>query len=476
MFQYFQWHSPSDGSLWGKLERDAELLAERGVTSVWIPPSYKSGASTEDVGYSVYDMFDLGEFDQKGSVRTKYGTKDQLLAAIKSLQYHKINVYADVVFNHRIGGDETEEVTVVEVDPNDRTRTVSEPYRVKTWSKFAFPGRGGKHSGFVWHAEHFTAFDAVENFRKPGTIYRLVDKAFADDVDGEKGNFDYLLGCDVDVRHPKVIEDLQLWGRWFIDTTGVDGFRLDAVKHIPSSFFRDWLHHLRTHFGNREIVAFAEYWSPKLADLKAYLHATEGVTKLFDVPLHFRFLEASKTGKDFDLSKVFEGTLTASDPLLSVSFVDNHDSEPGCSLESFVDAWFKPLAYGLILLRQEGYPCVFHADYFGGEAQGCTLPSHRMLLDVMLDARRKYCYGDQHDHFDHKNCIAWVRTGNEEHPGSMVVVMSNGDDGWKRLQAFAKNAVFRDLTGHIKDEVRTDDNGEGDFRCNGRSLSIWGQA
>ena len=27
--------------------------------------------------------------------------------------------------------------------------------------------------------------------------------------------------------------------------TGVDGFRVDAVKHIRFSFFRDWLRHLR---------------------------------------------------------------------------------------------------------------------------------------------------------------------------------------------------------------------------------------
>jgi alpha-amylase len=40
-------------------------LSEIGVSAVWIPPAYK-GTSVYDVGYGTYDLWDLGEFDQKG--------------------------------------------------------------------------------------------------------------------------------------------------------------------------------------------------------------------------------------------------------------------------------------------------------------------------------------------------------------------------------------------------------------------------
>ena len=43
--------------------------------------------------------------------------------------------------------------------------------------------------------------------------------------------------------------------------------------------------------------------------------------------------------------------------------MDNHDTQPCQSLESWVEPWFKPLAYALILLRRDGYPCVFQGDY-----------------------------------------------------------------------------------------------------------------
>jgi alpha-amylase len=45
-------------------------LAKAGITSLWLPPAYKGTGGGMDVGYGIYDLFDLGEFDQKGSVRT----------------------------------------------------------------------------------------------------------------------------------------------------------------------------------------------------------------------------------------------------------------------------------------------------------------------------------------------------------------------------------------------------------------------
>ena len=71
MMQYFHWYSPADGSLWNQLEKSAKDLAKIGVTSLWLPPAYKATDGDSDAGYAVYDLFDLGEFDQKGSVRTK---------------------------------------------------------------------------------------------------------------------------------------------------------------------------------------------------------------------------------------------------------------------------------------------------------------------------------------------------------------------------------------------------------------------
>lgn len=475
LFQYFHWHNKADGSLWRELGERAKELHDQGITAVWIPPAYKGQGGTNDVGYAVYDLFDLGEFDQKGSVRTKYGTRDELVSAIQTSQKAGLQVYADVVLNHRSGADETEEIEVVEVHRHDRTVPATAPYRMKAWTKFIFPGRAEKYSSFKWDSTCFTAVDANADAPSEEKIYLLNGKTFSGEVSSEFGNFDYLMGCDVDVYNTAVREELFYWGRWFVDVTGVDGFRLDAVKHIPASFYRDFFNHIRTHFGGRELLGIGEYWSADVTELHGYMEQVEGVMKLFDAPLHFKFMEASKAGNGFDMRTIFDGSFLQSDPLSAVTFVDNHDTQPGQSLESWVDDWFKPLAYALILLREEGYPCIFYGDYYGCDTEQCKLLSHRHLIDIMLDARRKYVYGDQHDSFDHPNCIAWVRTGNEEHPGSLVVVMTNGDAGTKTVKAYAKNATFKDLTGHIPDEIKTNEDGVAEFRCPAGSLSIWAQ-
>ena len=53
----------------------------------------------------VYKRQDLGEFDQKGTVRTKYGTRAEYLAAIRMLHLADLQVLPDIVLNHRMGAD-----------------------------------------------------------------------------------------------------------------------------------------------------------------------------------------------------------------------------------------------------------------------------------------------------------------------------------------------------------------------------------
>ncbi|MGB7247711.1 MAG: alpha-amylase, partial [Phormidesmis sp.] len=85
MMQYFHWYVDNDGTLWNQAKQKSKELADAGFTALWLPPAYKGMSGTYDVGYAVYDMYDLGEFDQKGTVRTKYGTRQEYLDAIQAL-------------------------------------------------------------------------------------------------------------------------------------------------------------------------------------------------------------------------------------------------------------------------------------------------------------------------------------------------------------------------------------------------------
>ena len=64
-------------------------------------------------------------------------------------------------------------------------------------------------------------------------------------VDNEFANFDYLMGADLDFSNREVVEECKKWGLWYQKLTRVDGFRLDAVKHIDSKFYKEWLTYIR---------------------------------------------------------------------------------------------------------------------------------------------------------------------------------------------------------------------------------------
>ena len=84
----------------------------------------------------------------------------------------------------------------------------------------------------------------------------------------------------------------------------------------------------------------------------------------------------------------------------------------GQALESTVEEWFKPAAYALILLRQDGLPCVFYGDYYGISGQYAQ-QDFKEVLDRLLAIRKDLAYGEQNDYFDDPNCIGWVRSGAE---------------------------------------------------------------
>lgn len=185
--QYFEWHANGDGAHWKRLKEDAPKLKEKGIDTVWLPPACKAD-HVMNTGYSIYDLYDLGEFDQKGQVRTKYGTKEELLDAIKACHENGIKVYADIVLNHKAGADETETIKVVEVDTNDRTHVISEPFEIDAYTKFDFPGRNNKYSDFKWNHTHFNGTDYDHKTGRKG-IFKIIgeNKDWNAFVDNEKG-------------------------------------------------------------------------------------------------------------------------------------------------------------------------------------------------------------------------------------------------------------------------------------------------
>ncbi|MBU3113723.1 alpha-amylase [Clostridium lacusfryxellense] len=468
IMQFFEWNLPPDGGHWNFLKDQSKALSEAGINTLWLPPAYKGAGGSKDVGYAVYDLYDLGEFDQKGSVRTKYGTKDEYINAITEAQKNDIQILADIVLNHKGGADNTEWVKVAKVDPKDRNNKISNEYDIKAWTKFNFSGRNNKYSDFKWGFENFDGVDWDEN-KKESAIFEFtgIGKSWDEGVDDENGNYDYLMLTNIDVSSPVVYDELLRWSLWYINIANLDGFRFDAVKHISFEFITKLINDIRD-ITNKELFTVGEYWHTDLNVLKKYVEDTNHTLNVFDVPLHYNFVRAKNEKESYDLRGLMSNTLISCYPENSVTFVDNHDTQPGQSLESWVDNSFKLQAYTFILTRQEGIPCVFFGDYYG-------LPNNDIAplkdqLGELLKARRDFAYGTQHDYFDEAHIVGWTREN------GLAALISNANDGGLKKMFVGENLsgkTFVDITGNVSGEIQIGQDGNGDFKVNGNSYSVW---
>lgn len=120
MIQAFYWDVPVDavaknGTWWDNLKSKSTELKNAGITGIWIPSPCKGNWGITDNGYGIYDHYDLGSYNQKGSLETRFGSRAELNSMIITMHdvtggKPKINVYADIVLNHIYSSDENDEI------------------------------------------------------------------------------------------------------------------------------------------------------------------------------------------------------------------------------------------------------------------------------------------------------------------------------------------------------------------------------
>ena len=190
MMQAFYWDCPAiEGKpfqWWKHVEAEVPRLAAAGFTALWLPPANKAAGNTS-MGYDPYDFFDLGEFDQKGSVATWFGTREELQSLIAAAHGANLQVYADYVIDHCSGAD------AQEVSPVDG---------VSRWTKFAPKSGKFPRDTQSFHPSRYETWDAMTFGGMPDLCH----------------------------RNPSVYTAILENAEWLINEIGFDGFRFDFVK------------------------------------------------------------------------------------------------------------------------------------------------------------------------------------------------------------------------------------------------------
>ncbi|KAF2117983.1 glycoside hydrolase superfamily [Lophiotrema nucula] len=508
IFQGFEWNIPADQKHWRRLENSLNSLKAVGVDEVWLPPGCKATHQNSN-GYDIYDLYDLGEFDQKWHKVTKWGSKEDLLALSSKAEQLGVGLIWDTVLSHRAGGDQRERVKAVEVDAEDRNKVLSKPREIEAFLGFDFKMRGGQYSDLKLHAEHFngTDHDATLQQQKPGVIY--LTKRWCPNVDkSEKGNYDFLIFSNLDYTSPALAADTINWGSNFMPSTlgpALSGFRLDAARHFDWKFTRDFLSAIKKTHPNKQWTFLAEYWhGGHYSNIQSYLRNFPPELKVlaYDAPLLYKFRDASshlqpsapsksltrpaRPLPPFDMRVLMKDTLVSALPNQAVTMVASHDTQPGQTCEAYISPDFKEAAYAITLLRQGGIPCVFFGDLYGlspWEGRGAEPPIWK-LPDLML-ARKLFAYGRQNEYWDAPGCVGWTREGldgervpeGKEWMGEgCAVVVSNVHEGGRKKMFVGKKHAGATWTGLWDWEtykLQIDDEGLGDFAVGGAGANVY---
>ncbi|MFP4662051.1 MAG: alpha-amylase family glycosyl hydrolase [Halanaerobiales bacterium] len=439
--EYAEEH-PEEAYLWQLLADRAYYLSDLGFTGLWLPPANKADGGEDDEGYAAYDLWDLGEFHQKGSIRTKYGTKPGLEWAVKILRQNGIDIYYDAVFNHRMGGDRLEDV-------------VLNGEEVETASSFKLLGRDDHYSNADIWKWNWLCFDGINSML-------FSNKTWDSTVDK-----DYLMGYDVDYQNELVVEEMKEWGEWIVNDIGFDGFRIDAVKHIDNDFINEWVYHLQSK-SEKDLIFLSEAWYEDVMGLILYLNEmNNGNIRVFDFALRRAFSYMSEG--QLNMNSLARAGLVNREGYGDrvVTFVDNHDT--GRDEVEYTPAISrrKLQAYTYILCRADGIPMVFWKDFYNS---GIKEEMERLIL-----ARKYFAYGPGYEMSDDSgndtndsDIYSYVREGLKDIPGTGLVMMIAGGDSRelvsKKINSYQENQAYYDFTGNVHGVIRTDSEGYADFK------------
>ncbi|MBQ49332.1 MAG: hypothetical protein CMP10_18280 [Zetaproteobacteria bacterium] len=511
ILQGFYWYIPNpltmvedyvrerepESDLWDYYARDgAKKVYEDGFTHIWLPPMGKAFRDIPEradqgnyfnVGYAIYDHYDLGEFSQMRSVRTKYGTKNKLQQAISAFHDYDIKVIADIVLNHMLGSDQPEQIEFS--NAFDKGGNNLGNGRRLAYLKFDFNAaedenpRGTTYSDFVWNRDHFDGmeYNGLFYLFKGKTLDRVNN--FGDTSGSRLYQYmrsDIILGADIDLQNPEVQQELIRWTKWLVETTDIDGFRVDAVRHMDTPFVVRWAREIREYMKERgkdpsQMLMFGENWDGWAQRLAAYLNGRAkgsstdyilnpndytGIEKsmsLFDVPLHYDFRKiAGANAEIMDISTLPGRGLVGVAGNDAVTFVDNHDTVPTQELRSYIPLHTKLQAYTYILLHEFGRPCVYYRDMYKGNFVSDYENNNKEYLyrniKDLIAARQNYAYGRGEYYTQVKGLLGQRRYGDADHPGGLVYLIRQYNSQNSRMTISNIPANFKLVAGQGKRE------------------------
>ncbi len=506
-----QWFEGS----WETIERRMPDVFAAGYMGIWVPPPGLADSGGFSVGYDVFDRFNLGSPFQ----RTLFGTTNGFRALSTEMDRAGMSLYIDAVLNHN--GFRDGSTTGFEANGGYPGFVTRLPGDVDGDFHGSFEGGdlNGRLAGLIDIAQNknniFTRHPVPGGENPiPNETPRESNRALYPDRDlpAEFGRFPYNIANPQagDPTQENATGLLTRYMQWMVEVHGVDGFRLDATKHIPTWFFADFYDAALFNSGKNPIdgsrytpFSFGEAFTGDFGVLSAYTRKDGfGNRDSLDFPLYFAMqgvLDAGGFGdmRNLELASFDGADGTPNDGSLGVMFSASHDKFGAGAFSGLGN-----IAEAHVLTRT-GFPLVYYnSQEFGTNrdfpkgGRGDALGNFGSdLITRLVRVNREYIRNGHQTRWIDGDIYIYERTSQ-----AIVAISDRKDNGFdeRNVQTgFPAGTVLTELTGNatradvdpdgvsIPDTVTVDGNGRVSIRVprnastaayHGRGFVVYGPA
>ena len=317
-----------------------DYFCQLGVTALWLTPVLENDSPDDARGYSTYHGYATTDYYR---VDPRFGTNDDYRQLVSEAHAKGLKVVMDMIFNH--SGFEhpwtsdmpTKDWLNLEPTPspsraggepemsnpsNDTSEKSAEGiYGLKLYNLPSRTGGGG--GGF--HLTSYKLTPVKDPYASKVDLRETVDGWFVPTMP------------DLNQKNPHLMTYLIQNSKWWIETVGIDGIRMDTYPYADAAGMARWMKELDEEYPNFNTVgetwvtepAYTASWqkNSRLSPVNSYLKTV----------MDFSFFDKLSQAKNEETDPWWQGLnrlynsfvydYLYEDPTHVMAFIDNHDTD-----------------------------------------------------------------------------------------------------------------------------------------------------
>jgi neopullulanase len=322
------------------IKNHLSYLKDLGVTTVWLTPIVKNGATQDYHGYGAVDLY---------AVDPHFGSLKDYQSLVAAAHQQQMKIFFDSVPNH-VGPNHP--WVANPPLPDWFHGTLQRHLDPFSPLKGSFYGRTGGQS------PSNDPFESLVDPHAPPWMKRNLTEG-------------WFFGAlpDMNTENPAVAQYLLQNSIWWVEVSGLDGFRLDTFPYVGRKFWADWHAGLRRLYPNLTTIGEVFHPDPSVTSffvggMKRYDGIDTGLSTVFDFPMFFTLrdvlLHDASAGR---IADILRHDALYPHPDWLVPFFANHDVPRFAGEAGGSPAKLK-LAFGLTLTLR-GIPEIYYGDEIG---------------------------------------------------------------------------------------------------------------